>query len=127
MSLLAQMERATSHILLQGMADLLDGIQLLLANTPEDHFLLSCRSRGLRALRGYAKSFPIGLPRYHHFLGLSELRRNQLRRAGRTFQHGLRIAVELGLPEDGSLLRADLEHLRRAMDGDRDALSRAIR
>lgn len=127
MRLLAQMERATSHILLQAMSDLLDGVQLLLANAPGDRFLLSCRSKGLRALRGYAKSFPIGIPRYHHFLGLAELQRNQLRRAGRTFRHGLRIATTLGLPEDGSLLRADLEQRRRAIQHDSGALPRAIR
>jgi tetratricopeptide (TPR) repeat protein len=127
MRLLAQMERATSHILLQAMSNLLDGVQLLLLNAPEDRFLLSCRSKGLSALRGFARSFPIGIARYGHFLGLALLQQNQLRRAASTFRRALRVATTLGLPEDASLLRADLEQLQRVVDREGRALPGTIR
>jgi len=43
------------------------------------------------------------------------------------FRYALRIATDLGLPEDRSLLRADLEQLRRALERDGGALPGAIR
>jgi class 3 adenylate cyclase/tetratricopeptide (TPR) repeat protein len=111
MTLLSRMERATSHILLEGLSHVLEGTLLLQNHAPADRVLEAYQQRALRAIRGYSRSFPIGIPRYLHFRGLVDLQLGRRRRAKSSFLRGSHRALALGMPADFALLQGDLERL----------------
>jgi hypothetical protein len=111
LELLSRMQQPTSHIVLEGLSDLLETLQAMhgSARTADT-------ARALAALRRYAHSFPVGLPRYRHFAGIEQLRRNHPRRAQRLFTSGLAGARRLGLPLEERLLILDLQGAALAPD-----------
>ncbi|HMJ10879.1 MAG TPA: adenylate/guanylate cyclase domain-containing protein [Polyangiaceae bacterium] len=112
LELLAQMQQPTSHIVLEGLSDLLETLHAMKSDARHSRGTASLRNdtrRALAALRRYARSFPVGLPRYRHFAGLEQLARDRKRGALRLFGRGLASARRLGLPFEQRLLELDLE------------------
>jgi hypothetical protein len=114
MELLASMERPTSHIVLQGLSDLMEALEGLAAWAPQDPQLPGYQRRALAALQTYQASFPIGTARAQHFLGKMELAAGRARQAIQAFERGLAAAERLQLAYDIELLRADLARARAA-------------
>jgi tetratricopeptide (TPR) repeat protein len=112
MQLLGSMERPTSHIVLQGLSDLMDALWALVAWAPDDPLLPGYQRRTLAALQTYQGSFPIGVPRAQHFLGKAELSAGRQAQAVKAFERGLEAAERLQLLPDVELLRADLARAR---------------
>ncbi|MES1183315.1 MAG: adenylate/guanylate cyclase domain-containing protein [Myxococcales bacterium] len=112
MQLLASMERPTSHIVLQGLSDLMEALEALAGWSPSDTTLRGYQHRVLDALHTYQGSFPIGTARAQHFLGKAELASGRQRQAIQAFERGLAAAERLHLANDVELLRADLAAAR---------------
>jgi class 3 adenylate cyclase/tetratricopeptide (TPR) repeat protein len=112
MELLSSMERPTSHIVLQGLSDLMEALETLVVWAPNDAALPEYQRRTLAALQTYQGSFPIGAPRAQHFLGRCELAAGRPRQATKAFERGLQAAERLKLAHDVELLRADLATCR---------------
>jgi class 3 adenylate cyclase/tetratricopeptide (TPR) repeat protein len=106
--LLRGLMRPTSHIVLTGLCDMMESIQVLLRDRPRDRELLTYRANVLVALANYQRSFPIGVARAQHFIGHDALSRGRPRQARAAFQRGLLAAETLGLPGEMALLKADL-------------------
>jgi class 3 adenylate cyclase/tetratricopeptide (TPR) repeat protein len=102
LDLLSRMQRPTSHIVLEGLCDLLETLHAMHGAPSPDS------ARALAALRRCAHSFPVGLPRYRHFAGIEQRSRGRERRARRLFASGLASARRLGLPLEERLLTLDL-------------------
>jgi class 3 adenylate cyclase/tetratricopeptide (TPR) repeat protein len=105
-TMLARHGRPTSHIMVQGVCDLLEALVTFVVTAPRaSRSIASSKARAvLKVLAQCAKSFPVAGARYAIFRGTLQVLDDDLSKARRTFEAGLKVADRLGLRHDRAVL-----------------------
>jgi len=117
-TMLARHGRPTSHIMVQGVSDLLETlIRFVIAAPRSARPAASGKARSvLKVLEQCAKSFPVAEARYLLFRGMQHALEGESAKARRAFQAGLAAAERLGLRHDRAVL--ELALAGRALEPD---------